>query len=245
MFYLYLYYYFSCSIELDKAQENESAAALLTKKKAQRKYEIVELKYSPTGDVIALGCKDNLIHLLRIHGDHELVGNTVSFKHLSICRGHSSCIRNLDFSVDGKILQSTDGARELFHWDVATGARLLNPSDYRNVEWASFTCLYGWHVQGIFNCREGQQSLDADVNCVSRCPDGSIIAVGTSQTVQNAIKLFDFPCLPKAIPSVHGGHTSPVLDVAFVLSGDSDRGLYELLSSGGNDSCVFQWTVIK
>jgi WD40 repeat protein len=116
-------------------------------------------------------------------------------------------------------------------------------------------------MMGILNSGDGQQqqSLDGDVNCVTASPDGSMVVVGISHSTvhNNAIKLFAFPCLPKAVPNVHGGHTSSVLNVAFVAALENDDavsssngrmpgiGTYDLLSSDGNDSCVFQWTVNK
>jgi WD40 repeat protein len=203
-----------------------------SKRKVSKKCEVGELKFSPSGAVLAVGCKDNLIHLLSA-ADH--------FKRVGVCRGHSAFIRHLDFSADGAVLQSSDAARELLHWDAATGQRLMVPAQFRDAQWSTYSNVYGWSVQGVFNNSEGVAAIDGDINCVDRSPDGQWLVSGGSHTVHHAIKLFNYPCLPDAIPSFHGGHTSPVLDVKIVSGPD---GSLELASAGGNDSCMFQWRIL-
>ena len=194
----------------------------------RKRCEITELKFSPSGDVIAVACRDNLIHLLSVADGYQ---------RRAICRGHTSFVKNVDFSADGSVLQSADAVRELLYWEAATGKKIHQPSRLRDCLWATWTCCYGWPVQGIFNGQQGT-IIDHDMNAVSRSRDGSLIIVGGSSTVNSAVKLLRFPCVGKAIPSLHGGHTSPVLDVCF-LSDDSN-----VVSVGGNDASVFVWTLI-
>lgn len=194
----------------------------------RKRCEITELKFSPSGDIIAVACRDNLIHLLSV---------AYGYQRRAICRGHTSYVKNVDFSADGSVLQSSDAVRELLYWEVATGKKIHQPSRLRDCFWATWTCCYGWPVQGIFNGLQGTV-IDHDMNAVSRSRDGSLIVAGGSSTVNSAVKLLRFPCVGKAIPSLHGGHTSPVLDVCF-LSDDSN-----VVSVGGNDASVFVWTLI-
>ena len=118
-----------------------------SKKKYTKKMEVCELKYSPVGDVLALACKDNLVHLLSV-----LSG----YKHTAVCRGHSSHVRAIDFSADGAMLQTADATRELMHWEIVTGRRLLNSAQFRDAVWSTYNCMYGWSVQGVFNNSEGK-----------------------------------------------------------------------------------------
>ena len=76
-----------------------------------------------------------------------------------------------------------------------------------------------------------------------RSLDGNFVACSGSHTVRSAIKLFTYPCLPDGIPSQHGGHTSPVLDLAFIRSATSMKGM-NLVSAGGNDSCIFLCDIV-
>lgn len=113
--------------------------------------EICEIVFSPAGDVVALACKDNLVHLLSV------INN---YKYLAVCRGHSAYVRTMDFSRDGAVLQTSDASRELMHWDAATGKRLLNAAHFRDEAWSTYTSVYGWSVQGVFNNGDGKnQSL--------------------------------------------------------------------------------------
>ena len=45
-------------------------------------------------------------------------------------QGHSSYVTHVDWSVDGSVLQSTDGANELLYWD-ACGRRMPSATDFR------------------------------------------------------------------------------------------------------------------
>jgi WD40 repeat protein len=201
-------------------------------KSANKKVEITEIRYSPTEDIIAIGSKDGSIHVLSI---------TNNYRHVAVCRGTTSQIKNLDFSIDGKVIKSTDGSRELLFWDVHSGQQITNSTIYRELQWNSFSCIYGWSLQGIFNRHDGEKLIqpDSEINCISRSPDGLILACGGSHTVKSAIKLFQYPTVPDSVPELYGGHTSPVLDVAFCGSDDN----LHLISAGGNDSSVFLWDI--
>lgn len=202
--------------------------------------DVTEIKFSPSG-LVAVGCKDNLIHILAENGAKMNV-----YKHSAVCRGHSSFIRNMDFSADSAILQSTDAARELLFWDVATGNQLTNASDFRDAVWSSWSCVYGWPVHGICNDTTGQASVDGDVHCVARSPDGKLVLASNNHNSTNCLKLFNYPCLGDAVPAYSEGHSSPIQDVAF-LSGGGNKNQKDLkaISVGSGDACIFQWQVIK
>jgi WD40 repeat protein len=192
----------------------------------------MEMRYSPQGDLLALGCRDHLVHLLSVHN---------GYKHAAVLRGHSAFVRSIDFSTDGALVQTSDAAREIMFWD-AKGQRVLNAAHFRDVIWESASSVYGYNAQGVFNNSDAVPAVDGDINCVDRSPDGEWLVSGGSNTVHHAIKLFNYPCLPDAIPSFHGGHTSPVLDVKVL---DTAEGTTEVATAGGNDSCVFQWRLLE
>ena len=195
------------------------------KKLIEKQFEVTELKYSPSGDILAIGCRDNLIHILSAQNN---------YKRIAICRGHSSYIKNIDFSSDGTILQSTDAVRELLYWQVSTGKIITNAHSVRNVKWQTWTCLYGWPVQGIFNGIHGVPQ-EGEINAVCRTNDSRLLVAGASNTVNGAIKLFNYPTLSSACPALYGGHTSPPVDIVFLVN---DR---KLISIGGNDTTIFEW----
>lgn len=229
-------------------------------------------------NTVAVSCKDNLIHILEYVISSK---GAVRFKRVAVCRGHTTFARSLDYSRDGKVLMSSDAAKELFFWDVLTGQR-IHAATLRDETWDSWTSLVGWPVMGAHNTvtfpadssnssnsnstsstssgasgkghphthsLEGSEGTVAvgggDVNCLCRSPDGNLVAVGSSQTVRHAVKLFSFPCAQEAVPGVYGGHTSPVIDIAFLGGGeDREKQSLGLISAGGNDCCMFQWSVV-
>ena len=76
----------------------------------------MELKYSPDGKLLVAGGRD---------GDISLHSVAKGYKRVARCRGHSSYIRHVDWSVDGTVLQSCCGAYELLYWNAATGKQVL------------------------------------------------------------------------------------------------------------------------
>ncbi len=197
----------------------------------------MELKYNPVGDILAVACKDNAIHLMSANN---------SYKRYASCRGHNALIQTLDFSVDGSLIQSVDASREIFHWDSRTGLRVSQPTVFRDAAWDSWSSVIGWAVQGVYNKEDGLPNSEGDIICVDRSSDGRwLVAGGASSSVHNAIKVFNFPCLSDAVPSYHGGHTSPVVDISFVMTGGLDKTALEVATAGGNDACLIQWRLLE
>ena len=178
------------------------------------------LKYSPDGKVLAVTYGDNEIHLLSARN---------SYKRLGTCRGHTACVGGFDFSSDSRILQSF-GSSELMFWDVTKAERIIDEREVRDVKWHSWSSPIGWSVQGVSNTRGPKRDVLTPHVCMSYC--ASLIAAGGSD-----LRLFSYPCLPSAIPSVCDVDTKAISDLIF-LPGDR-----ELVTVGKSDSIIFQWTV--
>ena len=173
-----------------------------------------------------------------------------------ICKGHSSYITHLDFSADSKWLQTTCGAYELLFWDVRSptpGAPYTkakpqrirqqgNATAMRDVDWHTWTCTLGWPVQGIWpKCADGTDINAVDLNGSPSMNDKSkkkktLITADDS----GKLKMFRWPCIEKGSPfSVESGHASHVTNVRW------NSNSKWVVSTGGNDRCVFQWELIK
>jgi len=178
------------------------------------------IKYSPNGDMLAVGSHDRLIYLL----------DTRSYSRKAVLRGHSSYITHIDFSLDSNYLQSNCGAYELLFW-TSNGNRVTSASSMRDVNWATWTCTLGWPVQGIWPpCSDG-----TDINAVDRSPNKSLLITGDDF---GKVKLFQNPCCrTNGGFKEFNGHSSHVTNVGF--SNDDSWAL----SVGGGDRTVIQWRV--
>jgi microtubule-associated protein-like 6 len=194
---------------------------------SDRKEEISDLKFSPDGSKLAVGSHDNFVDIYQ----------TSDFKRVGVCKGHSSFITHLDWSTDSAYLHSNCGAYEILFWEangkqVTGGATLL-----KDEEWNTWTCVIGWPVQGVYP----PYADGTDINAVDRSKktfgNNEYQLIAASDDF-GTVRLLRYPCLDKKSEGVTGkGHCSHVTNVRF--SKDDSR----LITVGGDDQCVFQWTV--
>jgi WD40 repeat protein len=97
--------------------------------------------------------------------------------------------------------------------------------------------VFGWSVLGIW-----PPGVDgSDINTVDRSSDGQLLATGDDF---GDVKLFRSPCaVEQAKFKVFSGHSSHVTTVRWTAS-ESYEGSQFLISTGGNDRCIFVWSVI-
>ncbi|KAJ6657022.1 hypothetical protein lerEdw1_003023 [Lerista edwardsae] len=184
------------------------------------------VRYSPDGEYLAIGSHDNFIYIYSVgESEHK-------YTRFGRCVGHSSFITHLDWSKDGKYIMSNSGDYEILYWNVAGGCKLLrNRYENRDREWASYTCVLGFHVFGVWP----DGSDGTDINSLCRSHNERVVAVADDFC---KVHLFQYPCAkPKAPSHVYGGHGSHVTNVRFT----HDDG--HLISMGGKDASIFQWKV--
>ncbi|XP_005172258.2 echinoderm microtubule-associated protein-like 3 isoform X1 [Danio rerio] len=182
------------------------------------------MRYSPDGSFLAVGSHDNFIYI------YSVTEGGRRYTRFGKCTGHSSFITHLDWSKDGKFIMSNSGDYEILYWDVASGCKLLrNRFESKDREWASYTCVLGFHVMGVW--LEGSDGTD--INALCRSHSERMVAVADDFC---KVHLFQYPCpKPKAPSYKYEGHGSHVTNVRFTHN-DS-----HLLSLGGKDTCILQW----
>ncbi|KAK5848692.1 hypothetical protein PBY51_006285 [Eleginops maclovinus] len=185
------------------------------------------MRYSPDGSFLAVGSHDNFIYI------YNVTESGRRYIRSGKCNGHSSFITHLDWSKDGKYIMSNSGDYEILYWDIAAGCKLLrNRFESKDREWASYTCVLGFHVMGVW--LEGSDGTD--INALCRSHSERMVAVADDFC---KVHLFQYPCpKPKAPSHKYRGHGSHVTNVRFTHS-DS-----HLLSMGGKDTCILQWRVM-
>ena len=105
----------------------------------------------------------------------------------------------------------------------------------RDEEWATQSCIYGWHVRGVWP--EGADGTD--INACGRSNEGTRELLVTSDDF-GKVKLFRYPSIvPNADHKPYNGHSSHVTNVAF---SSQDRWV---VSVGGEDQAVFVWEVVR
>uniref|UniRef100_A0A671X5Q0 EMAP like 3 n=1 Tax=Sparus aurata TaxID=8175 RepID=A0A671X5Q0_SPAAU len=180
------------------------------------------MRYSPDGSFLAVGSHDNFIYI------YNVTESGRRYTRFGKCNGHSSFITHLDWSKDGKYIMSNSGDYEILYW-----CKLLrNRYESKDREWASYTCVLGFHVMGVW--LEGSDGTD--INALCRSHSERVVAVADDFC---KVHLFQYPCpKPKAPSHKYDGHGSHVTNVCFTHS-DS-----HLLSMGGKDTCILQWRVM-
>ena len=132
-----LYIYDAINLKLKYKIEN----------KESQKKAIQVLKYSPSGDILAVGGIDannkGTFHIF-------LYNTKNKYSFLKKLKGHTARINHLDFSEDGEFIQSCSSSYELLYHSIETGKQIKKISNFSDTKWATWTCIFGWPVQGIW-----------------------------------------------------------------------------------------------
>ncbi|XP_075719365.1 echinoderm microtubule-associated protein-like 4 isoform X2 [Rhinoderma darwinii] len=186
------------------------------------------MRYSMDGALLAVGSHDNFIYL------YNVSENGRKYSRYGKCTGHSSYITHLDWSPDNKYIMSNSGDYEILYWDIPSGCKLIrNRSDCKDIDWATYTCVLGFHVFGVWP--EGSDGTD--INALVRSHNRKVIALADDFC---KVHLFQYPCSkPKAPSHKYSAHSSHVTNVSFTHNDG------HLVSTGGKDMSIIQWRLIE
>ncbi|XP_069394242.1 echinoderm microtubule-associated protein-like 4 isoform X6 [Paralichthys olivaceus] len=186
------------------------------------------MRFSVDGSLLAVGSHDNFIYLYTVSERGR------KYSRYGKCTGHSSYITHLDWSPDNNLLMSNSGDYEILYWDVPNSCKLIrNRSECKDIDWATYTCVLGYHVFGVWP--EGSDGTD--INALIRSHNRKVIALADDFC---KVHLFTYPCsTPKAPSHKYSAHSSHVTNVSF-LCNDS-----HLISTGGKDTSIMQWRLVE
>jgi len=205
------------------------------KKSISKKDKRVQcLSYSLCGKFLAAGTADNVVLLFDAGAEYRF---------LKEFTGNSSVINHVDFSSDSKFLQTCSQSYELLFYDTITGSQFTKSRELKDQTWATFTSILGWDVQGIWPA----ESDGSDINCVAKSGNSKYLA---SAEDSGLVKVFNYPCVGGGLNKQgklvrrpesqnNTGHSSHVTSVAWTQQDQF------VVSTGGNDLCVFQWKVVN
>jgi WD40 repeat protein/Ca2+-binding EF-hand superfamily protein len=190
---------------------------------------IQTLKYSPQGDILAVGTHGSVVVLCDVANQ---------YKGISALTAGSSAVTHLDWSEDSQFIQTNDLSYEILYYNINSQnlrASAHNPSSssLKDVKWQTQTCPFGWPVQGVFDpLMDG-----SDINCIVRSPDQELCVTGDDFGYVN---LFRYPILQKGNSRrVKEAHSSHVMNARFL----ADQSY--VITVGGNDKCIMQWKVVS
>ncbi|XP_038641850.1 echinoderm microtubule-associated protein-like 2 isoform X3 [Scyliorhinus canicula] len=183
------------------------------------------MRYSPDGNFLAIGSHDNYVYI------YAVAENGRKYNRVGRCSGHSSFVTHLDWSTDSRYILTNSGDYEILCW--APNCKQVTSADVvRDLAWATSTCVLSFQVFGVWP--EGADGTD--INAICRSPDDQLLATADDS---GKVNLFSYPCSHPRTPShKYSGHSSHVTNVAFLR--DSAR----LISTGGKDMSVIQWSVV-
>uniref|UniRef100_A0AAR2J4W0 Echinoderm microtubule-associated protein-like 4 n=1 Tax=Pygocentrus nattereri TaxID=42514 RepID=A0AAR2J4W0_PYGNA len=186
------------------------------------------MRYTIDGTLLAVGSHDNFIYLYTVSDKGR------KYSRYGKCTGHSSYITHLDWSPDNKFIMSNSGDYEILYWDIPNGCKLIrNRSECKDIDWATYTCVLGFHVFGVWP--EGSDGTD--INALVRSHKRKVIALADDFC---KVHLFQYPCSrPKAPSHKYSAHSSHVTNVSF-LHKDG-----HLISTGGKDTSIMQWRLVE
>ncbi|KAF0689457.1 Aste57867_19092 [Aphanomyces stellatus] len=182
------------------------------------------LKYSPDGKYMAVGAKDNCLHIFE----------TESTKKLGKCEGHATFVSHIDWSIDGYLLQTNSVDGEILYWQVTpTAVRQITDSlVMRDILWDQWSCVFGWPVQGIWP----ESSAASDVAAVTLL-DNRVPVEGNHVLVayRSCLRSFRWPCMKSAQHYAYEGHAS---SITAVLTWKQRQ----VVTLGGADGTIMEWT---
>eukprot|EP01065_Artemidia_motanka_P023744 TRINITY_DN28405_c0_g1_i1.p1 TRINITY_DN28405_c0_g1~~TRINITY_DN28405_c0_g1_i1.p1 ORF type:complete len:941 (+),score=297.15 TRINITY_DN28405_c0_g1_i1:111-2933(+) len=189
--------------------------------------ECFVVRFDPSGQLLAVGGTHNRVDVYDV-GTPASAG---AARRVAATRGHAQAVCRLDWAADGSAIQTDDLTPEHLYFN-RDGSRITKPIQMRNTAWASWTCAYGWHVQGIWDERMDQHSIST----VSLSPDGDLC---TTSDADGNVSLFAFPApMQTASHKKYRGHSRRSTSVTFSRAAP-------VVFSTAADGCVFVWKVVR
>ncbi|KAL5008221.1 hypothetical protein ScPMuIL_013802 [Solemya velum] len=194
-------------------------------KKRDRKGAISDVRFSPDGKYLAVGSEDNCVDFYDLSQGPSLV-------RAGYCKGIPSFVIQTDFAADSQYIRVSTGAYIHQVFSVPSGVLVEDSAKIEKITWATWTSVLGHEVVGVWP----KDAANADVNCSHLSHLGNALATGDDY---GTVKLFEFPCTQKYAPyKSYVGHSAHVTNVRFSYD---DK---YLISTGGDDCCVFVWKCI-
>jgi WD40 repeat protein len=195
---------------------------------SSRQGALSDLKYSPDNRYLAVAY---MLAVDVLELGRDATGPTgVTYTPRSSCPGHSSVVKHVDWSSDGRLLMTNSQGYEILYYDASTGAQVV--SDHRDQRWHTWSCVLGFPVMALF-----RSDMDGtDVNACHRSNSGALVVAADDD---GCVRMLHYPAVViDAGVLSYGGHSSHCVCVRF---SSDDRWV---VSVGSRDQTVIQWRVL-
>ncbi|OQR86640.1 microtubule-associated protein [Achlya hypogyna] len=201
---------------------NEPNLAVKYEGKDSKKF-ISNLKFSSDGTTLAV-CTENVIYMY----------NTDDWASKGKCKSKDSAVvfTHFDLSSTGEWLQMATNKGEIVYYDTNSSVENTRLGALKDVQWATFTSIFGWPVQGVWPTKKKSYEITA----LNRSHKEQIIVAADQY---GHVRVYKYPALPSPTLVYHqyNGHCGRVSHVEF--SHDDQF----VVTSGEDDRCIFQWRV--
>jgi WD40 repeat protein len=99
---------------------------------------ITDVKFNPVNASFAVGSVDNKIYIY----------NRDRMRLKGTCSKHNGAIREFDYSVDGRYIQSDSADNEKLFFEAEDGEYFTGSAFLKDTHWVHGTSVFGWHVLG-------------------------------------------------------------------------------------------------
>ncbi|XP_076452111.1 echinoderm microtubule-associated protein-like CG42247 [Babylonia areolata] len=187
------------------------------------KAQVNALSFSRDGKQLAVGCDDGFVHVCVVHEDGQI------YRLRSSPLGHgSTSIKHLDWSSDGRYLQTALGDHDLVFWDVSNMQK-KTMTWLRDVLWFTFTCPVGYPLVGPWRkLKRGEW-----INVACRSKDLGLLATGDNL---GRVRLFKYPSTSMQPDCRQIKPFSSNVTAAEFLYGESS-----MVVAGGCDAALMQY----
>ncbi|KAF1326534.1 Microtubule-associated protein, partial [Globisporangium splendens] len=214
------------------AMLSENGLAVKYETKDSKKH-IRNVKFAGDGLTLAVGSSDNFIYTY----------NTEDWASKGKCKARdaSAVLSHFDFSLTGEYtMASVTNKGEMAFFETASGVETTRIATLKDVEWLSWTCPYGWRVQGAWS---SVQSTNYEVSAIDRTASSQENARISTQLLVvgdnfGSLRLCRYPCVAtNSLSQVCQGASSAISAMRF------SAGNSVVVACAKEERCIFQWRI--
>lgn len=185
------------------------------------------IKFSPDGEYFSMGSSDCHIYV------YQATDSGNKFSRTGTCVGHSAPVKELDWSEDGRYMQSQSMNFELLFWKTVNCRPADDSELVEDIKWYTHNCTIGFNAIGLWT-----DSIDSAL--ITYCDKSNDKDLIVSVTDTGNINIFKWPsCYNQCLSQKFYGNVEKFHFIKF-LADDS-----KLVAVGAKSCVTTEWKVDK